>query len=75
MTVVDRAERKAKLLRQAVTLVERLHANETERSELLGQRDRICRELKKAGASGKELEEATGMSRSRVQQILRESGA
>lgn len=71
MYVVERAERKADLLKQAVALVERLHANEIERVELLNRRDTICRELKQAGASGRELEEATGMSRSRVQQILR----
>lgn len=73
MTLVERAEQKADLLRQAVALVERLHANEAEHFALLGQRNTICRELKKVGASGKELAEATGMSRSRVQQILRET--
>lgn len=71
MTVVDRAERKAALLRQTVDLVERLHVVEVERDHLLGQRDGRCRELKAAGASIKELQEALGMSRSRVQQILR----
>lgn len=71
MTVVERAERKAVLLRQAVDLVQRLRAVETERDQLLGQRDGRCRELKAAGASIKELQEALGMSRSRVQQILR----
>ncbi|MEV6656751.1 hypothetical protein [Nocardia fluminea] len=73
MIVVERAERKAVLLRQAVDLVERLRANAVERDELLCKRDARCRELKAAGASIKELQEALGMSRSRVQQILRES--
>ena len=73
MTVVERAERKAVLLRQAVDLVELLRENEAERDELLVRRDGRCRELKAAGASIKELQEAFGMSRSRVQQILRGS--
>lgn len=59
------------LLRQAVDLVERLRANELEHEELIDQRDDSCRELKAAGASIKELQEILGMSRSRVQQILR----
>lgn len=71
MTVVERAERKAVLLRQAVDLVERLRENEQEHEGLLFRRDGSCRELRAAGASIKELQEAFGMSRSRVQQILR----
>jgi hypothetical protein len=73
MTVVDRAEKKADLLKQVVDLVERLHTNEVEHEQLLRQRDENCRELKAAGASIKELEEALGVSRSRVQQVLRRS--
>ena len=73
MRVVERADRKAALLRRAVDLVERLRENEAERDELLARRDGSCRELKAAGASIKELQEAFGMSRSRVQQILRGS--
>ncbi|MBT1190600.1 hypothetical protein [Rhodococcoides kroppenstedtii] len=73
MTVVERAEQKAVLLRQAVDLVERLRENEEEREGLLVRRDGSCRQLKAAGASIKELQEAFGMSRSRVQQILREA--
>ena len=73
VTVVERAERKAVLLRQAVDVVERLRVNEIERDELIDQRDGSCRELKAVGASIKELQEALGMSRSRVQQILRRS--
>lgn len=73
MTVVDRAEKRADLLKRAVDLVERLRANEAEHEDLLAQRDERCRELKAAGASIKEMEEALGVSRSRVQQILRGS--
>lgn len=69
--MVDRAVKKANLLKQAVDLVERLHANEAEHEHLLVQRDENCRDLRAAGASIKELEEALGVSRSRVQQILR----
>lgn len=72
MSVVERAERKAVLLKQAADLVDRLRDNEAERDELLGWRDGSCRELKAAGASIRELQEAFGMSRSRVQQILRD---
>ncbi|MBM9467465.1 hypothetical protein [Nakamurella leprariae] len=72
MSVVARAERKAVLLKQAVDLVDRLRENEAERDELLGRRDGSCRELRAAGASIKELQEAFGMSRSRIQQILSE---
>lgn len=71
MTVVERAERKVALLRRAVDLVERIHAIETERDRLLDERDGNCRELRAAGASIKELQDVHGMSRSRVQQILR----
>lgn len=72
VTVVERAERKAVLLRQTVELVERLRANESERSALLEQRDGNCRDLRAAGASIKELQEALGdVSRSTVQNILR----
>ncbi len=69
--VLERAERKADLLRQTVDLVERLRENESERDALLSQRDGRCRALREAGASIKELQEVLGMSRSRVQQILR----
>lgn len=73
MSVLERAERKADLLRQAVGLVERLRENESEHDELLSQRDTSCRALREAGASIKELQEVLGMSRSRVQQILRDT--
>ncbi len=73
MSVVDQAERRVELLKQAVDLAERLHANQTEHQHLLRQRNANCRELKAAGASIKELQEAFGVSRSRVQQILSSS--
>ncbi|MDL9948382.1 hypothetical protein QSJ19_22940 [Gordonia sp. ABSL11-1] len=72
MSVVERAERKAALLRRTANLVERLRAVETERDSLIEQRDGQCRELKAAGASIRELQETLGVSRSRVQQILRD---
>lgn len=70
--MVERAERKAALLRRTANLVERLRAVETERDSLIEQRDGQCRELKAAGASIRELQETLGVSRSRVQQILRD---
>lgn len=59
------------MLRQAVELAERLRINEAEHNELIDQRNNMCRQLKAAGTSIKELQEVLGMSRSRVQQILR----
>ncbi|WP_279102660.1 hypothetical protein [Gordonia bronchialis] len=71
MSVVERALRKAVLLRQAADLVERLRDVESEHDSLIEQRDERLRELKVAGASIRELQETFGLSRSRVQQILR----
>lgn len=71
MTAIERAEQKVALLKQATVLVERLREVESERDELLGQRDGQCRDLKAAGASIGELQEVLGISRSRIQQILR----
>lgn len=71
VSVVERALRKAVLLRQAADLVERLRDVESEHDSLIEQRDERLRELKVAGASIRELQETFGLSRSRVQQILR----
>ncbi|GAB2635958.1 hypothetical protein GCM10027169_00080 [Gordonia jinhuaensis] len=73
MTVVERAERKTALLRQTVGLVERLRIVEAEHASLIKQRDDQCRELRAAGVAIKELQEAFGVSRSRIQQILSDS--
>lgn len=73
VTVVERAERKAALLRQTVELVERLRVVEGERASLIKQRDDKCRELRVAGTSIRDLQETFGVSRSRIQQILSDS--
>lgn len=73
MTALERAEQKVTLLRQADVIVERLRVNEVEHGKLLDQRDLHCRDLRAAGATIKELQDVLGMSRSRVQQILRGS--
>lgn len=75
VSVVERAMRKAVLLRQAADLVERLRDVEDEHDSLIEQRDERLRELKVAGASIRELQETFGLSRSRVQQILRGASA
>lgn len=71
MRVVERAERKATLFKEVEALVERVRVNEAEHDNLLRQRDAQCRELRRAGAAISELQEVLGISRSRVQQILR----
>lgn len=73
MTVVERAEKEAILMRRAAGLVDDLRANASERERLISQRDDNCSELRAAGASIKELEEVFGISRARVQQILRDT--
>ena len=73
MTVVERAEHKATLLKRAETLAEQIQVNKAEHEDLLNQRDGQCRELRRAGATIGELQEVLGISRSRVQQILRKS--
>lgn len=75
MTAVERAERRVTLLRETAFLAEQVRANEAEHASLLQQRDEKCRELREAGASIADLQEALGVSRSRVQQILRTEGS
>lgn len=71
MNVLERAETKVVLLKEAEILIGRLRQNEEEHRMLLEERTAICRELRKAGASIEDLQHALGVSRSRVQQILR----
>jgi len=70
MTAVERAETRVTLLKEAVDIVGRLRANETEHSELLARRAEACKALRAAGTPIKELQEVLGVSRSRVNQML-----
>lgn len=74
MTVVERAETRVALLKEAESIVERLRANEIEHSELLAERTEACKALRAAGTPIKELQEVLGVSRSRVNQMLGNSG-
>jgi DNA helicase-2/ATP-dependent DNA helicase PcrA len=60
------------LLREAEAIASQLRANETEREELLDRRTQVCRALRVAGSSIKDLQDVLGVSRSRIQQVLRE---
>lgn len=73
VNVLERAETKVALLKKAETLVGSLRQNEEERDSLLAQRACMCRKLREAGASIEDLQNVLGISRSRVQQILRET--
>ncbi|CAD5137986.1 conserved protein of unknown function [Microbacterium sp. Nx66] len=70
MTAVERAETRVTLLKEAVDIVARLQANEAEHAELLAKRAAVCKALRAAGTPIKELQEALGVSRSRVNQLL-----
>lgn len=72
MTAVERAEARVTLLKEAMEIVARLQANAAEHSELLTERSEVCKALRAAGAPIKELQEALGVSRSRVNQMLSE---
>lgn len=71
MTAVARAETRVALLKEAEAVAGRLRANETEYEKLLEERATTCRDLRNAGVPLKEVQEVLGLSRSRVQQILR----
>lgn len=75
MIVVERAETRLALLKEAVDIVVRLQANEVEHSELLAKRAAACRALRAAGTPIKELQEALRVSRSRVNQMLSEAAS
>ena len=72
MTAVERAETRVALLKDAADIVARLQANETEHGDLLAKRAAACKALRAAGTPIKELQEAFGVSRSRVNQLLNE---
>jgi AraC-like DNA-binding protein len=69
--VLKRAETKVALLKKAEALVGRLRENEKEHDHLLEERATMCKELREAGASIEDLQSVLGISRSRIQQILR----
>lgn len=71
MDVLERAEIKVALLKEAKILVGQLLENGSERDELLDKRNAVCKQLRESGASLEELQSTFGISRSRVQQILR----
>ena len=58
-------------MKQATVAARRLRDNESEHEDLLHERDRLCRELREARIPIKDLQELFGLSRSRIQQILR----
>lgn len=70
MTALERAETRVTLLKEAMDIVGRLRANETERAELLAKRAEACKALRAAGTPIKELQDVLGVSRSRVNQML-----
>jgi len=70
MNAVERAETRVTLMKEAVAICARLHANEIEHSELLAKRADACRALRAAGTPIKELQDVLGVSRSRVNQML-----
>jgi len=70
MTALERAEARAILLKEAVDVAARLQANEAEHAELIARRARTCRALREAGTPVRDLQEALGLSRSRVNQVL-----
>lgn len=74
MSAVRRAEVRVTLLKEAEGIAARLRANDAERSELLVQRAGACKALRAAGTPIKDLEEVLGVSRSRINQMLSDSG-
>lgn len=71
MTAVERARVKVALLQEAEGIAARLLANEEEHAYLLTKRSEKARALRGAGASIEELQDVLGVSRSRINQILR----
>ena len=71
MKAIDRAQTRVGLLKDAVDLAARISANEAAHVELLDERAQCCRELRAAGVTNEDLQEIFGISRSRVQQLLR----
>ncbi|MFE5774607.1 hypothetical protein [Brachybacterium sp. NPDC056505] len=72
MRATERTERKLSALQNAEMLADQLQRNEREHSDLLERRGETCRALKRTGVSVVDIMEVFGLSRSRVQQILRD---
>lgn len=69
--VVESAEVRLALLKEVTTVVAQLKVNESERVALTAKRQVACKELRAIGLSIGELQQVLGLSRSRVQQVLR----
>lgn len=70
VSVVERAEARVGLLKEATSIAVSLRAIEAKHSELLTRRTEACKALRAAGAPIKDIQEALGVSRSRVNQLL-----
>lgn len=72
MSSVERAETRVTLLKEATRIASRLSAIEAEHSALLVRRSEACKALRAVGAPVKEIQEVLGVSRSRVNQMLKD---
>lgn len=71
MDALERAERRVAALGEASQIAQRLRLLEEEQTTLLRQRAATCRALREVGVPLKDIEDVFGISRSRVQQLLR----
>lgn len=71
MDALERAERRLMALSEAQQIAVRLHSLEQEQAALFRQRAETCRGLRDEGVSLKDIQDVFGISRSRVQQLLR----
>jgi len=73
MDALERAERRVATLSEAQQIAQRLRQLEEEQATLLRRRAETCRRLRDTGVPLKDIKDVFGISRSRVQQLLRRS--